>query len=525
MSGGTQLRTSLRTGLTPQVQQAIRLLHMSTPELEAEVERMLEENPFLERAEQGFSDSVVWTPEAPLPQATGPDNEIDPTFADTDVGVLNTSDDVLASSEFPVEGWERDSGFNGGDWGDEGTAVGIEWAQEAEGAERAAPHETLTEHLHRQAMALHLGGEDQAALRFLIESLNDDGYLEDSLAQLAATLLEGEDDDDMQQLQALLHRFTMALRLLQSLEPAGVGARNLTECLVLQIKARLAAGAPAQEVPGLRAALTVCAQPQAIGVLAKRDAKKLAQFVGISQEEAQAAMQCIAGLHPRPGRAFSDVGQHYVVPDVIVTASGEGAAMRLAVQLNPEVVPQLRVQELYARALRGGRGDGHQALSQRLQQARWFVKNIRQRFDTILRVSRAIVERQRAFFIYGEQAMRPMKQSEIAQQLGVHETTISRVTTAKYMATPRGTFELKYFFSQALDTDAGGSASSTAVRALIRQFIAGEDAAAPLSDGRISELLAEQGITCARRTVAKYREGMGIPVATMRKKGWKPSRF
>ena len=518
MTGGTQLHTALRVGLTPQLQQTIRLLQMTVQDLEVEVEHMLEDNPFLERTEAAFADSVPWVSDTP--PATAPDSEIDPTFADTDISVRNASDEVSASSEFPVDGWEQDSGFNGGEWGDgpaRGAAEGAD--DEAGEMERSGAHETLAEHLHAQALALNLGAEDQAALRFLIESLNDDGYLEDSLAQLAATLLEDDDDDDVEQLQAIIHRFTLALRLLQSLEPAGVGARNLAECLTLQIRARLSSvNTPKEECDALGAALAVCAQPQALEALARHDAKKIAQLAHLDTQRAQAAMECIARLDPHPGRAFGEVRQHFVVPEVIVTLKGEGAATRLLVQLNADVVPQLRVQELYARALRGGRGEGHQALSQRLQQARWFVRNIRQRFDTILRVARIIVERQHSFFLHGEQAMRPLRPREVAQELGVHETTISRVVNGKYMATPRGTFELKYFFSQALGTDTGGSASSTAVRALIRRFIAAEDTSAPLSDGRISDMLKEQGINCARRTVAKYREGMGIPVVNQRKK-------
>ena len=522
MTGGTQLHTSLRVGLTPHLQQTIRLLQMTVQDLEVEVERELEENPFLERTEAAFADSVPWVSDTP--PATAPDSEIDPTFADSDIVVSKASDEMAASSEFAVEGWEQDSGFNGGEWGD-GSARGAE-GDDASEMERSGMPETLTEHLHAQALALNISGEDQAALRFLIESLNDDGYLEDSLAQLAATLLEDGDEDDEEQLQAIIHRFTLALRLLQSLEPAGVGARNLSECLTLQIRARLASvNTPKEECDALGAALAVCAQPQALDALAKRDVKKIAQLAKLDVSSAQAAMECIARLDPHPGRAFGEVRQQFIVPEVIVTLKGEGAAKRLQVQLNADVVPQLRVQELYARALRGGRGEDHQALSQRLQQARWFVRNIRQRFDTILRVARIIVERQHSFFLHGEQAMRPLKPREVAKELGVHETTISRTVNGKYMATPRGTFELKYFFSQSLGTDTGGSASSTAVRALIRQFIAAEDAAKPLSDGRISDLLKEQGINCARRTVAKYREGMGIPVATQRAKGWKPSRF
>ncbi|MBQ6655856.1 MAG: RNA polymerase factor sigma-54 [Ottowia sp.] len=524
MTGGTQLHTSLRVGLMPHLQQTIRLLQMTVQDLEVEVEHMLEDNPFLERTEAGFADSVPWVSDTP--PATAPDSEIDPTFADTDLSVRNASDEASALSEFAVDGWEQDSGFNGGEWGD-GPARGAEGADDEAGdMERSGPRETLAEHLHAQALALRIGGEEQAALRFLIESLNDDGYLEDSLAQLAATLLEDGDEDDEEQLQALIHRFTLALRLLQSLEPAGVGARSLAECLTLQIRARMASvDATKEECDALGAALAVCAQPQALDALAQRDIKKAAKLAHMDVRHVETAKECLARLDPHPGRAFGEVSQHFVVPEIIVSFKGEGAVKRLQVQLNHDVVPQLRVQELYARALRGGRGEDHQALSQRLQQARWFVKNIRQRFDTILRVARIIVERQRSFFLHGEQAMRPLRPREVAKVLGVHETTISRTVNGKYMATPRGTFELKYFFSQALSTETGGSASSTAVRALIRQFIAAEDSAKPLSDGRISEMLKEQGINCARRTVAKYREGMGIPVISQRAKGWKSSRF
>ena len=189
-----------------------------------------------------------------------------------------------------------------------------------------------------------------------------------------------------------------------------------------------------------------------------------------------------------------------------------------SVRLNPDVMPRLRVHDIYARALRGHKGsDGHQALQQRLQEARWFIKNIQQRFDTILRVSQAIVERQKNFFVHGALAMRPLVLREIADELGLHASTISRVTSAKYMATPQGTFELKHFFGSGLGTDTGGNASSTAVRALLQQFIAAENPAKPLSDSQLAEMLKEQGIECARRTVAKYREGLKIPVASLRK--------
>ena len=225
----------------------------------------------------------------------------------------------------------------------------------------------------------------------------------------------------------------------------------------------------------------------------------------------------ITRLEPKPGRRFVDVERNIVIPDVLVTRIGRGAQTRFRVQLNPDVMPRLRVHDVYAGALKAHKGEGHQALQQRLQEARWFIKNIQQRFDTILRVSNAIVERQKSFFVHGELAMRPLVLREIADELGLHESTISRVTTAKYMATPYGTFELKYFFGSALGTETGGNASSTAVRALIKQFVAAENLKKPLSDSQISDMLKEQGIECARRTVAKYREALRIAPANLRK--------
>ncbi len=233
------------------------------------------------------------------------------------------------------------------------------------------------------------------------------------------------------------------------------------------------------------------------------------------------AIAVIARLEPKPGRKFADVQRNVVLPDVIVTKIGNGTQARFRVQLNPDVMPRLRVHDIYANALRGHKSGkdaaSYAALQQRLQEARWFIKNIQQRFDTILRVSTAIVERQKNFFQHGALAMRPLVLREIADELGLHESTISRVTTAKYMATPLGTFELKYFFGSSLGTDAGGNASSTAVRALIQQFIEAEPPKKPLSDSQISLMLKEQGIECARRTVAKYREALRIAPTNLRK--------
>ena len=387
----------------------------------------------------------------------------------------------------------------------------------SDATEWARSQESLTDHLHRQALSLRLSEADRAALRFLIENLNEDGYLEDSLEDLAANLQGGtpQTDDELEAFEELVSRLQMALRLLQNMDPMGVGARDLAECMRLQIEALSDDDAPIE----LRElALAMCRQP--LELLAKRDLKRLALTVGGSETELKMALNFIARLEPKPGRRFVEVESQIVIPDVIVTRIGNDrqGQPRFRVALNPDVMPKLRVQEIYANALKGaGKGEAVTGLQQRLQEARWFIKNIQQRFDTILRVSQAIALRQRHFFTHGELAMRPMVLREIADELGLHESTISRVTTAKYMATPMGTFELKYFFGSGLGTETGANASSTAVRALIKQFIANENVKKPLSDNQLSDMLKEQGIDCARRTVAKYREALRIPPTNLRK--------
>ena len=513
MKQGLSLRVSQHLALTPQLQQSIRLLQLSTLELSQEVEQLLDENPFLERADESADR-----------EAHGLERVDTPAVRDEDEGYASGAegaDEPSAASDLETGGdWEGDGTVDmapdDSEWG--GDALprnGAREEDETDATELARSQESLQDFLKRQALGLRLGAEDRAALQFLIESLNDDGYLEDPLEELARSLA----GDDAEQIEALVDHFTVALRLLQSLEPAGVGARNLTECLQLQLRELQAASARGAAVPEdelLALAQRVVAQPPEL--LARRDVKKLAQLTGGSETQTREALALVARLEPKPGRRFVNVERNIVVPDVIVSKSGSGAQTRFRVQLNPDVMPRLRVHDIYASALKGHRGgESHAALQQRLQEARWFIKNIQQRFDTILRVSSAIVERQKNFFMHGELAMRPLVLREIADELGLHESTISRVTTAKYMATPFGTYELKYFFGSGLGTESGGNASSTAVRALIKQFVAAEDAKKPLSDSQLSEMLKEQGIECARRTVAKYREALKIAPANLRK--------
>ncbi|KZT14006.1 RNA polymerase sigma-54 factor [Acidovorax sp. GW101-3H11] len=525
MKPGLSLRVSQHLALTPQLQQSIRLLQLSTLELSQEVEQMLDENPFLERTAEEAPREEFGLEAADTPPQADDYSAEDAIFS----GAQSAS---LAGAEGQNESEAPGAGADEPDWSGDGTVEmapnDAEWGgdapartrndaegDDADATELARSHESLTAFLHRQALSLRLSEVDCAALRFLIESLNDDGYLEEPLEELAIALAG---PDDLEQIEELVHRFTVAQRLLQSLEPTGVGARNLAECLTLQLKALEADDEADPDV--VQTALTICQQP--LEMLARRDVRRLTQVCGDGEERTRAAMALIARLEPRPGRKFVDVERNIIVPDVIVRkagrANGRDGQHNFIVQLNPDVMPRLRVHDIYAGALRGHKGgEGHQGMQQRLQEARWFIKNIQQRFDTILRVSRAIVERQKNFFTHGELAMRPLVLRDIADELGLHESTISRVTTAKYMATPIGTYELKYFFGSGLGTETGGNASSTAVRALIKQFVSAESPTKPLSDSQIAEMLKEQGIECARRTVAKYREALKIAPANLRK--------
>jgi RNA polymerase sigma-54 factor len=517
MKQGLSLRVSQHLALTPQLQQSIRLLQLSTLELAQEIEQMLDDNPFLEvtHDEPVREEPVREESEAAASERMVGEHEREIEFgADAADDGPRGEGDGVAAADAEAPGWEGDGSTEAvsddGDWGGEPVARQSNGSgdDDVDATDLASGHETLQSFLHRQAASLRLSTEDRCALDFLIESLNDDGYLDEPLEALAEQLAGG----DLEQREELVHRFTMAVRLLQSLEPPGVGARSLPECLTLQLQALRASDA---DCPAFEAALRICAQPMEL--LARRDVKRLAQLCGQSEAQIKAAMAVIVRLEPKPGRRFANVERNIVIPDVLVTKAGRGSQVRFRVQLNPDVMPRLRVHDVYATALRTHRGEGHQALQQRLQEARWFIKNIQQRFDTILRVATAIVERQKNFFVHGELAMRPLVLREIADELGLHESTISRVTTAKYMSTPYGTFELKYFFGSALGTETGGNASSTAVRALIRQFVAAENLKKPLSDSQISDMLKEQGIECARRTVAKYREALRIAPASLRK--------
>ncbi len=492
MKPAIQLRPSQQLALTPQLQQSIRLLQLSTLELQQEVQQALQDNPLLERLDDPMDLAIRLRPDGAL--------------VHTPAGNTSSSD-VSSSAENPHEashsegsdpdystfethrgeesiGWESEYRNPGSQDDDEGQ-VQLEIAGES-----------LRDYLLIQAQLNTHTERDAALLCLLIEALDDNGYLDESLEHIHAGLPDSfavvQDD------------LVFALNLLQSFEPAGVGARNVSECLAIQIK-RL----PNVATVTRKLALTIADSylPQ----LAQHDFNKIKKATGCDDEDLKEAQDVIQQCQPHPGNHFNQDRIDFVAPDVIVTKTDEGWQARL----NQAVMPKLQINSLYASVLQQHKQAT--SLQTQLQEARWLIKNIQQRFETILRVSQAIIDRQRSFFAHGAIAMRPLILREIADTLGLHESTISRVSNQKYMLTPHGMFELKYFFDSHIGTQSGGEASSIAIKALIKELIRAENQTSPLSDSQITRILGEQGMVIARRTVAKYREALNIPSVTLRK--------
>ncbi|HEV2610114.1 MAG TPA: RNA polymerase factor sigma-54 [Noviherbaspirillum sp.] len=485
-----QLRISQHLALTPQLQQSIRLLQLSTLELHQELEQILSDNPMLERVDDPLDHSIRLLADGAIsPQGTQPDTPV-------------PNDTGSAAGE------DTDRPFEGGDGADAAASGEAEWSFDDVARTSKAPedddarpqleaHETtLREHLLEQMRVSVREMRDRALLELMIDALNDNGYLEEPLEEIHARLPE--------ELGIELEELSVALKMLQSFDPAGVGARTPSECLAIQIRRF-----PKVPLVTRRRALTIVEQH--LTLFAQRDFNKLKKILDCDDEDLREAQAVIKQCNPHPGAAFASDTSDFVVPDVIVKKTKNG----WQVMLNHDVMPRLRVNALYANILKQSKGEG--SLTSQLQEAKWLIKNMRQRFDTILRVAQAIVDRQRNFFSHGAVAMRPLVLREIADTLGLHESTISRVTTQKYMLTPHGMFELKYFFGSHVATEAGGEASSTAIRALIKQLIGAEDPKNPFSDSKIADMLGEQGMVVARRTVAKYREALKIPPVNLRK--------
>ena len=475
MKHSLQLKLGQHLALTPQLQQSIRLLQLSTLELNQELEQMLQDNPLLEREDED---------EAGYAAADAP---------------AHTAEAEAQSTETPApENVESEpaTALDDADWNDYSTASGDD--EDNDYAHGSVSGATLREHLLNQLIVSPLTLRDRTLVAALIDDLDEAGFLTQPLADIVASLQAELEELEPEEVET-------ALKHLQNMDPTGVGARNLAECLTLQLRA-LPPDTPARD-----AAMRLTTHY--LDLLAARDVGKLKKMLGIDDLALRAARSLILSLNPRPGAAFGADETHYVIPDVYVR---KVKGMWIA-SLNADAMPKLRVNRVYADILARHRESGGSQLASQLQEARWLIKNVQQRFDTILRVSQAIVDRQKHFFEHGEVAMRPLVLREIADVVELHESTISRVTTQKFMMTPRGLYELKYFFGSHVATDSGGACSSTAIRALIKQLIAAESGKKPLSDGQLAEVLGQQGIVVARRTVAKYRESLQIPPANMRR--------
>ena len=475
MKPSLQLKLSQSLAMTPQLQQAIRLLQLSSLELQTEIQDALESNMMLELDEDDAEQSAE---PAAAPQEGDPGLDLNEGDIAPDLPVDTAWDDLY-------DGFVTYSRSSGGP-----EYSGLESQDSAQNS--------LREHLLWQLNVAPCNDSDRAIGTAIIDAIDDDGYLTCSLDEIresmASETVEWEEVETM-------------LRRVQAMEPTGVGARGLGECLMLQL-----AQQPA-DTPWLAQSRTVITHH--LQLLAAHDYAQLLRRMKLKREELQQVIGLIQSLDPRPGARIQQARTEYVVPDVYVRKD-RGA---WKVELNNEALPRLRINHSYLNMIRRADNSAdNTSLKNHLQEARWFIKSLQSRSETLLRVASCIVERQRAFLEFGEEAMKPLVLNDIAESLGMHESTISRVTTRKYMHTPRGIFELKYFFSSHVLTEEGRACSSTAIRALIRKLIGAELPQKPLSDSKIALLLGEQGIRVARRTVAKYREAMAIPPSNERKR-------
>src|SRR3984885_5877763 len=467
-----QLKLGQQLTMTPQLQQAIRLLQLPTIELQAHIRELLESNVMLEQDEDTESgtyeslSSAETAPETAAPVEEPPVEVVDDGWSDQSVG--------------PAENpWSGGSG---------------EEDRQQEFAD--ASGQSLHDHLLWQLELARLNPRDLAIGRAVVDAINDDGYLSEPLDVIGASL-KPELDPQVAEVERVL-------AIVQMFDPPGVGARSVSECLMLQLEKLEAA------TPGLATAKAIARNH--LELLAERELTALRRELRTSDEELETAVALVRACHPRPGSIVSGSSPEYVVPDVFVRRTPRG----WSVEINAATLPRVRLNQSYASLV--GRGTSHASMRTQLQEARWLLKSLEIRNDTLTKVARSIVERQSEFLDQGEEYMRPMILRDIAEAIGMHESTVSRVTSGKYMHTPRGVFELRYFFSSQVEGNDGSGTSSTAIRAKIRKLIREEDPAAPLSDSRIAEMLSGEGIPVARRTVAKYRETMGLAPSNERRR-------
>jgi RNA polymerase sigma-54 factor len=482
-----QLRLSQQLTMTPQLQQAIRLLQLPIMELQTQIQTALDENLMLEIEEP---ENPVETTDDLGPTAPADGDGDNDGGNDNDIGL-----DVEAPEEFGERAVAGES-----DWEDAQKTGPSEARKSSEPlatieyADRS--EETLRDHLLWQLELENLDARTTAIGQAIIDAINDDGYLTDELETIRATLAP----EVLAAIEEIEH---VLVTLVQQLDPVGVGARSVSESVLLQL-AQLD-----EDTPGLTLAKTIAAEH--LQLVAEQQYAALKRLLRTSDEGLQSAIALVRSCRPRPGSAVFAPAAEYVVPDVFVRRQ-DG---HWVVELNNSISPRLRVNQMYAGSL--GRGEEYDALKAQLQEARWLIRSLEIRNETLLKVALAIVQRQTDFLEHGEERMRPMVLRDVAEAIEMHESTVSRVTTNKYMHTPRGVFEFRYFFSSHVAGEEGEQ-SSTAVRAKIRKLVSGEDPEKPLSDSQIAQLLSEGGVTVARRTVAKYREAMKIPSSSDRKR-------
>ncbi|EOC7099833.1 RNA polymerase factor sigma-54 [Escherichia coli] len=474
MKQGLQLRLSQQLAMTPQLQQAIRLLQLSTLELQQELQQALESNPLLEQIDTH--------------------EEID-TRETQDSETLDTAD-ALEQKEMPEElpldaSWDTiyTAGTPSGTSGD--------YIDDELPVYQGETTQTLQDYLMWQVELTPFSDTDRAIATSIVDAVDDTGYLTVPLEDILESM--GDEEIDIDEVEAVLKR-------IQRFDPVGVAAKDLRDCLLIQLSQF------DKTTPWLEEARLIISDH--LDLLATHDFRTLMRVTRLKEDVLKEAVNLIQSLDPRPGQSIQTGEPEYVIPDVLVRKHNG----HWTVELNSDSIPRLQINQHYASMCNNARNDGDsQFIRSNLQDAKWLIKSLESRNDTLLRVSRCIVEQQQAFFEQGEEYMKPMVLADIAQAVEMHESTISRVTTQKYLHSPRGIFELKYFFSSHVNTEGGGEASSTAIRALVKKLIAAENPAKPLSDSKLTSLLSEQGIMVARRTVAKYRESLSIPPSNQRK--------
>ncbi|EKC8805882.1 RNA polymerase factor sigma-54 [Shigella sonnei] len=474
MKQGLQLRLSQQLAMTPQLQQAIRLLQLSTLELQQELQQALESNPLLEQIDTH--------------------EEID-TRETQDSETLDTAD-ALEQKEMPEElpldaSWDTiyTAGTPSGTSGD--------YIDDELPVYQGETTQTLQDYLMWQVELTPFSDTDRAIATSIVDAVDDIGYLTVPLEDILESM--GDEEIDIDEVEAVLKR-------IQRFDPVGVAAKDLRDCLLIQLSQF------DKTTPWLEEARLIISDH--LDLLANHDFRTLMRVTRLKEDVLKEAVNLIQSLDPRPGQSIQTGEPEYVIPDVLVRKHNG----HWTVELNSDSIPRLQINQHYASMCNNAHNDGDsQFIRSNLQDAKWLIKSLESRNDTLLRVSRCIVEQQQAFFEQGEEYMKPMVLADIAQAVEMHESTISRVTTQKYLHSPRGIFELKYFFSSHINTEGGGEASSTAIRALVKKLIAAENPAKPLSDSKLTSLLSEQGIMVARRTVAKYRESLSIPPSNQRK--------